>query len=153
MRKFLFLMIVLAVPCSSWAQNSRSSWANLSGLQGGQGIQIVETNSTKHSGTFVNASDTALSYRDAGGEQTIRKPNIRTVKLSRNTHRLRNTLIGGAVGAGVGAASVAGVWENSGFVGGKGTGAAIGAGLGFLAGAIVGVLIPSHSTIYNAGDH
>jgi len=107
-------------------------------------------NSRKHSGTFIIASDTAISYRDAGGEQTIEKPDIRTVKLSKNTHRLRNTLIGGA---GVGAASVAGVWENSGFVGGKGTGASIGAGLGFLVGAGVGVRIPTHCTIYNAALH
>jgi hypothetical protein len=153
MRKFLFVICALAMPCASWAQNSRSSWANLSALQAGQGIQIVQMNSKKHSGSFVSASDTAISYRDAGGEQTIQKPDVRTVKLSKNTHRLRNTLIGGAVGAGVGAASVAGVWENSGFVGGKGTGAAIGAGLGFLVGAAVGALIPTHSTIYNAAVH
>src|SRR5271155_5409208 len=105
MKKFLFLMCVLAMPCVSWAQNSRSSWANLSALQAGQGIQIVEMNSKKHSGTFVNVSDTAISYRDAGGEQTVQKLDIRIVKLSKNTPRLRNPLIGGAVGAGVGAAS------------------------------------------------
>lgn len=153
MRKSLILICVLAMSCVSWAQNSRSSWANVTSLQAGQKIQIVKMNSARHSGTFVKASDTAISYTNAAGEQTIQRPDIRTVKLSKNRHHLRNTLIGAAVGAGAGAAIVAGLWEDRGFVGGKGTGAAVGAALGFIVGAVVGVLVPSHSTIYSAKAH
>ncbi|MGA8270409.1 MAG: hypothetical protein WB919_02550 [Candidatus Sulfotelmatobacter sp.] len=153
MRKFLFLIFIFGMSCAAWAQNSRSSWANISALRAGQKIQIIEINAAKHSGTFVKFSETSVSYRDASGEQTIQKPDVHKVRLLKNGHHLRNTLIGGAVGAGAGAAIVAGAWENGGFVGGKGTGAAVGAGLGFVVGAVVGVLVPSHSTIYDAKAH
>ena len=42
MRKSLFLICVLGLPCVSWAQTNRASWANLSALRAGQKIQIVE---------------------------------------------------------------------------------------------------------------
>ena len=64
-------------------------------------------------------------------------------------HRLRNTLIGGVVGAGAGAGLLAAAWENKGFVGDKGTGAAVGAGIGGVVGLVIGVLSPSNSTIYS----
>jgi hypothetical protein len=158
MRKSLFLICVLGLPCVSWAQTNRASWANLSALQAGQKIQIVEMNSKKHSGTFANVSDTAILYRETAGEQTIQKQDVRSVKLMAS-HRLRNTIIGGAVGAGAGAGITAGTWENHGFTGGKGTGAIVGAVIGFVAGGVVGALLPSHKTIYSvnsdatASDH
>jgi len=121
-------------------------------LHSGQKIQVVETNSKKHSGTFAGFSDTAISFHDAAGEQNILKQNIRSVKVGGNKRRLRNTLIGGAVGAGVGAGIGAATWEDHGFVGGKGTGAAVCAAFGFVVGLVVGVVLPSHSTIYSANQ-
>src|ERR1035437_1589203 len=103
MRKLLFLICVLGMPCASWAQTDRASWANLSALLVGQKIQVVEMNAKKHSGTFVHVSDTAISYQETAGEQTIEKQDVRSVKLMKNNPRLRNTLIGLAVGGGVGA--------------------------------------------------
>ena len=144
---------VLGLPCVSWAQTNRASWANLSVLQAGQKIQIVDMNSKKHSGTFVNVSDTAVSYHEAAGEQTIQKQDVRSVKLMENKHRLRNTLIGGAVGAGAGTGIGAASWENDGFLGGKGVGAEVGAVFGFVGGAIVGALLPSHKMIYSVNSH
>jgi hypothetical protein len=118
----------------------------------------------KHSGTFVNVSDTAISYDETVGEQTIQKQDVRSVKLMENNHRLRNTLIAGAVGAGVGAVVGAaanhpctpqpsGLFPNC--VGpniGKGATAGIGAIVGFAGGAIVGALFPSHKMIYNVNS-
>ncbi len=159
MRKTLFLICVLGLPCVSWAQPNRASWANLSALQAGQKIQIVEINSKRHSGTFINVSDAAIMYREAAGERTIQKQDVRSVRLMENNHRLRNTIIGCAVGAGAGAGITAGTWENHGFAGGKGTGAVVGAVIGFVAGAVVGALLPSHKMIYSvnsfptASDH
>ena len=68
MRNIMFLLGVLALPCLSLAQ-SNPDWSNLTKLHAGQQIQIVETNSQKHSGTFVSASDTSLVYRETAGEQ------------------------------------------------------------------------------------
>jgi len=150
MRNIWFLICVLGIACTSWAQGDKDSWANLSALRPGQKIQIVEMNSKKHSGIFVSFSEAAILYQDAAGGQTIPRQEIRRVKLMENKHRLRNTLIGGAVGAGVGAGIGAGSWENNGYLGSKGVGAAVGATIGAAVGAVIGALVPTHHTIYSA---
>lgn len=156
MRKTLFAMCLLALPYVCLAQPNQSSWSNLNVLQPGQRIEVVETTSTKHSGTFVVFSETAIKYRDASGEQSIQKENIRTVRLMENKHRLRNTLICAGVGAGIGAGIGAAATQSTGSIilsVSRGKGAAVGAVLGVFGGAAVGVLLPSHSTIYSAGSH
>jgi len=159
MRKALLLICVLGLTCISGAQTSRASWANLSVLQAGQKIQIVDMKSNKHSGTFVNVSDTAISYQEAAGEQAIQKQDIYSVKLMENKHRLRNTLIGGAVGAGAGAGIGAAVVRSCSSQSfciqpiGRGGLAGIGAAVGFAGGAIVGALLPSHKMIYRVNSH
>jgi hypothetical protein len=160
MRKILFLICIVGMPCGSRAETNQASWANLSALHAGQTIQVVEMNSKKHFGTFLNVSDKALSYNEATGEQTIHKQDVRSVKLMEHRHRLRNTLILGGVGAGVGAGIGAATWREGctaqSFcvstigIGGR---AGIGAGLGLLGGAVVGALLPSHKTIYRVNSH
>jgi hypothetical protein len=44
-------------------------------------------------------------------------------------------------------------WENSGCLGGEGVGATVGVAIGFLAGAVVGVLLPAHHTIDSVNSH
>jgi hypothetical protein len=159
MRKSLLRICFIGLSCVSWAQTNRASWANLSGLQALQKIEIVGMNSKKHSGTFVSVSGIALSYQDSAGEQTIQKQDVRCVKLMRNKHRLRNTLIGGAVGAGAGAGIGAATSHPCSSQGlciqpiGKGGVAGIGAVVGFVGGAVVGVLLPSHEMIYSVNSH
>jgi hypothetical protein len=148
MRKSLLLICVCGLTCFSSAQTGRAAWANLSALQSGQKIQLVDANSKKHSGTFTSVSDTAITYRDAAGEQIIPKQDVRSVKLM-GTKRLRNTLIGAGIGAGVGAGVGAATWESHGWVRGKGTGAAVGAGIGLIFGTVIGVLMPGHKVIYS----
>jgi len=159
MRKSLLLICVLGLSCLSWTQTNLASWANLSGLQAGQKIQIVDMNSKKHSGTFVSVSGTALDYQERAGEQTIQKQDLRSVKLMKNKHRLRNTLIGGAMGASAGAGIGAATSHPCSLQGlciqpiGKGGAAGIGAVVGFVGGAVVGVLLPSHAMIYKVNSH
>src|ERR1700683_3437088 len=126
-----------------------AQWGNLNTLQVGQKIQVVQT-SRKDSGTFLSVSDKEISLQAKSGAQTIQRQDVRSVKLMVNKHRLRNTLIGVAVGAGAGAGISAAAWEPRGFVGGRGTGAAVGAVIGAAGGAVVGGLWPSHQTIYKA---
>lgn len=167
MRKLLLLIFVLGMPCASRAQTDRASWANLSALLLGQKIQVVEMNAKKHSGTFVHVSDTAISYQEAAGEQTIQKQDVRSVKLMKNKRRLRNTLIGLGVGGGVGAGVGAGIGAATfhpcssqslciqpvGKGGQTGIAAAFGFAGGAAVGAVIGVLSPSHSTIYSVKTH
>ncbi len=143
MRKLWILACVLGLPCVASAQ-----WDNINTLQAGQKIQVVEVNSKKESGTFFSVSDTTISLQGKSGQQTIQRQDVASVKLMENKHRLRNALIGGAVGAGAGAGISAAAWEPHGFVGGRGTGAAVGAVIGAVGGAVVGALWPSHETIY-----
>jgi hypothetical protein len=157
MRKMLpFLLCVLGLPCALLAQASQSSWSNLQGLQPGLKIQLIEMNSTKHSGTFLAVSDSAIRYQTDSGEQATQKENVRTVKLMENRHRLRNTLIFGGIGAGAGAGIGAASTGHAGsiiFGVSRGKGAAVGAVVGVIAGATVGALLPSHSTIYSVSSH
>jgi hypothetical protein len=160
MRKILFLISVVGIACGSWAQTDQASWANLSALQPGQKIQIVDMKSQKHSGTFVNDSNSVISYRDTAGEQTIQKPDVRIVKLTANKHRLRNTIIGGAVGAGAGAGIGAAAFRPCSASQtfciqpvGRGGIAGIGAVVGLAGGAVVGALWPSHKVIYRVDSH
>ena len=87
MRIILFLISVIGITCASWAQANQASWSNLTTLQPGQKIQVVDMKSKKHSGTFVNVSDSTISYRDTSGDETIQKPDVRSVKLMANKHR------------------------------------------------------------------
>lgn len=160
MRKILLLISVVGMACASCAQTVQASWANLSALQAGRKIQIVDMKSKKHSGSFLNVSDNAISYRDAAGEETIQKPDVRSVKLMANKHRLRNAAIGSAVGAGVGAGIGAATFHpcspSQSFClqpAGRGAFAGIGAAVGFVGGAVVGALLPSHKVIYRADSH
>jgi hypothetical protein len=154
MRKIFLLIFVLELSCVAFAQADRASWANLSGLQPGQRIQVVGITSKKHSGNFVSISDTAISYRETNGEQTIPKQEVLSVKLTEHKHRFRNTLIVAGVGAGVGAGIGAALHKScpsQSFcldIGGAALPAGIGAVLGGVGGAVVGILLPSHSTIY-----
>ena len=152
MRKILFLLCIFGLSCIAFAQD-KTAWSSLTGLHAGQKIEIVETNSKKHSGTFVSSSDTAITYSESPGEHSIEKQDVRSVKLLEHQRRPRHVLIGAAIGAGVGAAVTAAGWENHGYVGGKGVGAAVGAAIGGITGAVVGALLPTHSTIYNVAPH
>jgi hypothetical protein len=88
----------------------------------------------------------------------VQKQDVRSIKLMEHSHRLRNTLFAAGVGAGVGAvigaatnlhpcgtaspcrSPIISTPESAGIV----------AVVGFVSGAVVGLLLPSHKTIYNA---
>jgi hypothetical protein len=153
MRSHFFLLCVLGAPCLSLAQPNQASWTGLSALQAGQAIQIVDAASKKHSGTFLSVSDTAISYRETAGEHSIERQDVRTVQLTKNTHRLRNSFIGLGVGAGVGAAIGAASNHCNAQAFEPVCGPAVGAAVGVIfavPGAVVGALVPSHKTVFNA---
>jgi hypothetical protein len=166
MRRILFLICILGLPSALRAQ-SNQAWANLSALNAGWKIQIVEMNSKKHSGTFVSVSEAGISCQGTTGAQTIPKQDVRSVKLLENKHRRHNTLIGaavgGGVGAGVGAAIGAATFHScssqpfciqpAGEGGQAGIAAVFGLVGGAAVGAITGALVPSHKMIYSVTSH
>ena len=149
----LALSLVALTPTVAFAQSNKSAWENLSTLQAGHKIEVIEMNSKKVSGGFVSVTDAGISLQEQGGEETISRTDIRSVKLMENKHRLRNAAIGAAIGAGAGAGAGAAVGRGNGNSGGfdfAKQGAGIGAAAGAVIGAIVGALVPSHQTIYRA---
>lgn len=158
MRSLFIAACVLSIPCVSSAQAGNPSWSNLSKLSSGQKIQVVQMNSKKDTGTFLNFTDAAITLQEKSSEQTIQKQDVHIVKLMKNEHRLRNTLIGAAAGVGVGAGIGAASYRpcttppQSAFFGcldvGRGPRAAFGALVGLVGGAVTGALWPSHKIIY-----
>jgi hypothetical protein len=152
MRNTIALALLLGISCASFSQTKQASWATLSGLKPGQQIQIVEITSKKHSGTFESASDSAISIREASGEASIQKQDVRSVKL-KSKRRLRNTLIGLGVGAGGGAAIGAAIGPSNGWIIGKGYTALFVGVIGAVSGTAVGALLPTHDTVYQVSSH
>jgi hypothetical protein len=167
MRNIFLLICVLGIHFVALAQKDQTSWAMLSGLLPGQNIRVIDSSSKKHTGTLVGVSEAAISLQLATGEQSIQRSDVRTVQIMANKRRARNTLVGGAVGGSIGAGvgAIIGVATHKGcapetfcldFIGTGGS-AGIGAATGFLSGVIVGgligALVPSHTTVYDAASH
>jgi hypothetical protein len=151
------LLCLLGLPAMARAQTHKTSWENLSTLHAGQKIQVAGMKSKTVSGMFESFSNAAISLQTQAGEQTIQRVDVRSVKLMENHHRLRNALIGGAVGAGAGAGIGAATYKtcspSSSFClqpVGRGAQTGVGAAVGLAAGAAVGALWPSHETIYRS---
>jgi hypothetical protein len=145
MRKLLPFLLLLTTSCLA---QGKGAWPSVQNLKLGQKVQVTDTAAKKHTGTVTAVTDEAIVLHLPFGDQSVPKQDVHTVKLLENNHRLRNTVIGAVIGAGAGAAILAAAWESNGFIKGKGTGAAVGLGLGGIVGAVVGVSIPTHQTIY-----
>jgi hypothetical protein len=156
MRKLWILVCAMAIPCVASGQTDHASWDNLNKLHAGQKIQVVKMNSKKDFGALVSVSVTAISLQGKDGQQSIQRADVRSVKLMENRHRLRNAIVGGAIGAGTGAiigAAAGGPTCNSSQpfclnVVGRGGTAGIFAAIGGVVGAVIGAVVPSHETIY-----
>lgn len=153
MRKALFLICILTIPCASTGQSKQASWQNLNAIQVGQKIQVIEMNSTKDSGTLLSVSDSAISLETQAGEHTVQRQDVRSVALAKNTRRLRNAAIGAGIGAGLGAAIGAASFQSQSCANsigycGRAIDVAAGLVIGLVAGVVTGALLPSHKTIY-----
>ena len=159
MRQLALLALLLATPVLSLAQTNQNSWDALNTLRAGQKIEVFETNLKNHKGTFSTVTGEAIQLREGGSDVSIQKQNVLRVTLLDKSHRLRNALIFGAVGAGAGAGISAAATRcppPTGFsLCGVGRGAIIGgsAVAGLLAGGGLGAAFPSHPTIYRAEHH
>lgn len=152
--------LVFSLTFASFAQTNQSAWTKLAALQPGTQIQVVDTAAKVHSGTFVNATDTAIDLRGTSSEQSIQKSDVRQVKLVKTSNRGRHALIGGVIGAGAGAgigAAAKGSCGSKGIVCDTSPAKWVGAGaaVGAVVGAVVGALMPAHgsTTVYKASTH
>ena len=152
MQTVLRTLCVLMFLCASACVEGQTSWAVLGGLRVGQKIQIVDMNSKRHNGSFLSATDSAITFTEGKSERSLQKPDVSSVKL-RGQRRMRNVLIGLGAGAGsmalIGGAACAPSGTDLGF--GCAAGGAL---LGGVVGAPIGALMPAGDTvIYIADSH
>jgi hypothetical protein len=105
---FSLLLVATIFSISLSAQEpGEHSWGNLQQLRVGQKIEVVDTNLKKYKGTFLSFSEEAISLRVKKQEVGVQRPNVLRVSLRGKSKRLRNALIGMAIGAGAGVALAA----------------------------------------------
>jgi hypothetical protein len=104
---FSLLLVTTIFSISLPAQEpGEHSWGNLQRLRVGQKIEVVDTNLKKHKGAFLSFSDEAISLRVKKQEVGVQREDVFRVSLREKSKRLRNALIGLAIGAGAGVAAI-----------------------------------------------
>ncbi|MFB3154054.1 MAG: hypothetical protein ACE10I_06230 [Candidatus Acidiferrales bacterium] len=88
------------------AEPGISDWNNLQQVRVGQKIEVVDTNLKKYKGTFLSFSEEAISLRVKKQGVGVQREDVFRVSLREKSKRLRNALIGMAIGAGAGVAAV-----------------------------------------------
>ena len=78
-----------------------TGWERLSELRTGDAVVVTQVDHKENRGEFLRVSPDALTVRSSGSEMEIARSNIGQVKHFPKTKRLRNTLIGAAVGVGI----------------------------------------------------
>src|ERR1039457_3608951 len=121
-----------------------ANWANLNQLVTGAEIRVTLANGKTLRGFVQRVTPESLAINATTGQETLSRQDIRRADLKRPGHRGRNTLIGLAVGTGVGLAAGAvadskagpGIWlPNAGKV--------VLTPLGAIIGTVVGVALPN----------
>lgn len=144
------LVFFLAIPAVLCAQKQKGQWSDLNGLKVGQGIDVAESNMKSHGGEFVAITEEAITLREKGTDVSVKRENVARVSTASGARRGEHAVIGLLVGAGMGAAigALAGS-RSKGWIGlSEGVGALVGIATGGTGGAIVGAVIPAHTTIY-----
>jgi len=101
-RSIMFYMLILSTFSAAAVSSLRaanSDWNNLKVLKAGQKIRIVLIGERRYEGLFRALNDAGITLGQSAGEQTFARKDILRVYFKDNSHRLRNTLIGAAIGA------------------------------------------------------
>lgn len=113
-----------------------------------------KTNVTRKSdtvkGTFVRANEEAIVLRGASGEVSIPRGEVKRVKVADSSRRMRNGLLGVAIGAAAGIGIGFGVCPGCANEGHGGKYIGPGVAIGAAAGAAAGFLPTAYRTVYKA---
>lgn len=146
-RVLLFALTAASMP--AWAAPP-ADWNVVARLAPGTRVQVYPIDRAKPEarGTVVSASANSLVVSGKSGEVSLQSLEIKLVKIAAPQRRVRNGLLGLAIGGGAGIAAGVAICpycRNEGHTGFEGAGAAIGAGFGAL------VFLPTpYQTIYKA---
>ena len=100
---FAALMVFVFGVTGSPLRATNSEWDDLAILKPGQLIRVELKDTKTHDGEFQSLSNQGITLRQARGEQTFARMDVQEVYSWRKNHRLRNTIIGVAVGVAVAA--------------------------------------------------
>jgi hypothetical protein len=150
MRTRLFAAAILAVtlPLGALARDTRS-WSNLAELKPGEQVVVMGVDGARHRGAFRGYSGEAITIREDNRDVTTERTQVQAISASAPSHRLRNTLIGLGIGAGVGLAldrSLGAYLRNESNPPGA---RALIWGLPIAIGGTIGAVIPGQRTIYS----
>jgi hypothetical protein len=102
------LVLMLGLPPALRAQ-TKNQWSDLKGLRLGQGIEVIESSMKNHGGTFVALSDDVIMLREKDSDVSVKRENVVRVSTTsgarRGEHAVIGLVVGGVIGAGIGAAS------------------------------------------------
>jgi hypothetical protein len=105
----LILVPLLALAAAA-GQEPHSNWGNVRMLTSGTEVRVIAGKAQAVSGKLDSATDSTVVITAAAGQQTFDRPQIASISVKKDGHRLRNTLIGFAAGlaAGLGVGAAAG---------------------------------------------
>ena len=147
----LLVLTGMVVPSSQADEQKRpieASWENLGQLQVGQKIEVVEANMRSLQGTFLEFSDKTITVCHKEIPVSISRSNVARVSSRQQSKRLRNALIGLAIGgaAGIGVAAAVGKGDPE----ARAIYAVIAVPVGMGAGCALGAAFPGFQTIFRA---
>jgi hypothetical protein len=137
----LFSASLYGQPAHDWARLGHTP-----AISEGAEIEARTTDNKRYRGEFKAADDEALVMIVASNEQRLARATVSRVSVKRPGRRLRNTLIGLAIGAagGISLGAIADARCTGNCIEGKTPlGKEVGTGLGALIGAIIGVALPT----------
>ena len=97
------MKIVLALLACGAALQAQS-WDALSGLRQGEKIKVADTAREEYHGGFRAVSERSISLETRQGVVEIERARVRRVQVRASSRRVRNLLIGVAIGVGEGVA-------------------------------------------------
>lgn len=144
MRRWAILTCLLTWLFVPFAQ--AQEWQNLASIHPGTKVNVVDRHLRTQSGKFLGFSDTNLTLQTAGKEVVISRDQVYRVTVGggHKRHTLIGMAVGGAIGLGIGVATVVAYRSDIEAAAGVAT-TAFGAGVGAGIGAIIP---PNTTTIY-----
>jgi hypothetical protein len=109
MRYLIMKLALLLVLAASMAAAQKTNWANVRNLPIGGEIRVSLEGGKSYRGQVQSVTDEALVMVAASSQESLARAQIVKVATKGENHRIRNTFIGLAAGAGGGAGIGAGL--------------------------------------------
>ncbi len=93
--------ILLALSIGSGLLNAQS-WDALNALKPGDRIEVLAAGGKQYKGTFSALSPDSLSLETGNSQVAVERARVRRVKVRSGSRRVRNAVIGAAIGVAVG---------------------------------------------------